>query len=75
RILDIRPRDSHKFGMSRSNLISIQKKIRGSDSQVKLQKGTIRKLQKAFSNAVSENFRNDNRNDREPMIEPEVIMK
>jgi len=28
KILDIRPRDSYKFGISRSNLISLQKKIR-----------------------------------------------
>jgi len=75
KILDIRPRDSHKFGISRSHLIAIQKKIRSNDSQVKLQKGTIKKLQKAFSDVVSGNFRKDNRNDRETMIEQEVIMK
>jgi len=75
KILEIRPRDSHRFGMSRSNLIAIQKKIRSNDSQVKLQKGTIKKLQKAFSDVVSGNFRKDNRNDRETMIEQEVIMK
>ena len=28
KILDIRPRDSYRFGISRSNLISLQKKIR-----------------------------------------------
>jgi len=62
-------------GISRSNLIVIQKRIRSKDSQVKLQKGTIEKLQKAFSDIVSGNFRNDDRNDSETMIEPEVIMK
>jgi len=75
RILEIRPRDSHKFGISRSNLIAIQKKIRSDDSQIKLQKGTVKKLQKAFSDTVSGNFRNDNRIDSDTMIEPEVIMK
>ncbi|MCH9658403.1 hypothetical protein K0U27_06870 [archaeon] len=71
RILDIRPRDSHKFGMSRSNLIAIQKKIKSKESKIKLQKETIRKLQKAFSGIVSGNFRNDS----DTMIEPEVIVK
>ena len=75
KILEIRPRDSHKFGISRSNLMSIQKRIRCKDSQVKLQKSTISRLQKAFSDAVSGNFRNDNRKDRGTMIEREVIMK
>ena len=75
RILQIRPRDSYKFGISRSNLIAIQKRIRSKDSQVKLQKGTIDRLQKAFSDIVSGNFRNDNRNDNGNMIEREVIMK
>ena len=75
KILEIRPRDSHRFGISRSNLIAIQKKIRNNDSQVKLQKGTIKKLQKAFSDIVSGNFRNDNRNDSDSMTEQEVIMK
>ena len=75
RILEIRPRDSYKFGVSRSNLIAIQKKIKGKDSQVKLQKGTIKRLQKAFSDVVSGNFRNDDRNDRKTRIEQEVIMK
>jgi hypothetical protein len=59
KILDIRPRDSHRFGISRSNLIAIQKKIRNKDSQVKFQKGIIERLQKAFSDIVSGNFRND----------------
>jgi hypothetical protein len=75
KILEIRPKDSHRFGISRSNLIAIQKKIRSNDSQVKLQKGTVRKLQKAFSGIVSGNFRNDNRNDSDSMTEQEVIMK
>jgi len=75
KILEIRPRDSHRFGISRSNLIAIQKKIRSDDYQIKLQKGTIKKLQKAFSDVVSGNFRKDNRNDSDTMIEQEVIMK
>ena len=75
RILNIRPRDSHRFGISRSNLITIQKKIKSKESKIKLQKETIRKLQKAFSGIVSGNFRNDNRNDSDTMIEPEVIVK
>ena len=75
KILEIRPKDSHRFGISRSNLIAIQKKIRSNDSQVKLQKGTIKKLQKAFSGIVSGNFRKDNRIDSGIRIEPEVIMK
>jgi len=69
KILEIRPRDSHRFGISRSNLIVIQKKIRSKDSQVQLQKGTIRKIQKAFSDIVSGNFRKDSRNDSDTMIE------
>ena len=75
KILEIRPRDSHKFGISRSNLMAIQKRIRSKDSQVKLQKGTISRLQKAFSDVVSGKLRNDNRNDSHTMIEREVIMK
>ena len=75
RILDIRPRDSHRFGISRSNLIAIQKKIRGNGSIVNLQKGTIKKLQMAFSDVVSGNYRNDDRKESEPMMEQEVIMK
>ena len=75
KILDIRPKDSHRFGISRSNLMAIQKRIRCKDSQVKLQKGTINRLQRAFSDVVSGNFRNDNRNDSGTMIEREVIMK
>lgn len=64
KILEIRPRDSYKYGISRSNLIAIQKKIRSKKSQVKLHKNTIKKLQKMFLNIVSGNFRNDSRNDR-----------
>ena len=75
KILRIRPRDSYRYGISRSNLIAIQKKIKNKDSQVKLQKGTIERLQKAFSDVVSGNFRNDNRIDSDTMIEQEVIMK
>ncbi len=75
KILEIRPRDSYKFGISRSNLIAIQKKIRSKDSQVNLQKGTVERLQRAFSDAVSVNLRNDDRNDRKTMVEREVIMK
>ena len=75
KILSIRPKDSYKFGISRSNLIVIQKKIRCKDSQVKLQKDTIKRLQKAFSDIVSGNFRIDNRNDSDTMITKEVIMK
>ena len=44
-ILNIRPRDSHKFGISRSNLISLQKKIRDkTDGVLKLHKTTIEKI-------------------------------
>ncbi|MDH3203133.1 MAG: hypothetical protein OEL81_00450 [Nitrosopumilus sp.] len=43
KILDIRPRDSHKFGISRSNLISLQKKIR-ENGVLKLHKKTIEKI-------------------------------
>ena len=75
KILQIRPKDSYKFGISRSNLILLQKKIRGKNSQIKLQKSTIERLQKAFSDIVSENFRIDNRNDNRTIIEQEVIMK
>ena len=75
KILEIRPRDSHRFGISKNNLITIQKKIRSNDSQIKLQKGTIKKLHKTFSDIVSGNFRNDNRNDSGTMIEQEAIIK
>jgi len=63
KILEIRPRDSHGFGISRSNLIAIHKKIKINDSQIKLQKGIIKKLQKVFSGIVSRNFRNDSDTD------------
>jgi len=43
KILNIRPRDSHKFGISRSNLISLQKKIR-ENGVIKLHKKTIEKI-------------------------------
>jgi len=43
KILEIRPRDSHKFGISRSNLISLQKKIRENEV-LKLHKKTIEKI-------------------------------
>ena len=43
KILDIRPKDSYKFGISRSNLIAIQKKIR-ENGVVKLHKKTIEKI-------------------------------
>jgi len=64
KILQIRPKNSHKFRISRSNLIVIQKKIRSKEFQIKLQKDTIKILQKAFSDVVSGKFWNDNRNDR-----------
>ena len=75
KILKIRPRDSYKFGISRSNLMAIQKGIRNKDLQVKLRKGTISRLQKAFSDIVSGNFRIDNRIDSDIMIAKEAIMK
>ena len=43
KILDIRPRDSYKFRISRSNLISLQKKIR-ENGMVKLHRKTIEKI-------------------------------
>ena len=43
KILEIRPKDSHKFGISRSNLISLQKKIR-ENGVLKLHKKTIEKI-------------------------------
>jgi len=43
KILEIRPRDSHKFGISRSNLILLQKKIR-EKGVLKLHKRTIEKI-------------------------------
>ena len=43
KILEIRPRDSHRFGISRSNLISLQKKIR-ENGVLKLHKKTIKKI-------------------------------
>ena len=43
KILEIRPKDSHRFGISRSNLISLQKKIR-KNGVLKLHKKTIEKI-------------------------------
>ncbi len=43
KIANIRPRDSHKFGISRSNLISLQKRIR-ENGVMKLHKRTIEKI-------------------------------
>jgi len=41
----IRPRDSYRFGISRSNLISLRKKIRNKTTGVLyLQKATIQKI-------------------------------
>ena len=74
KILDIRPRDSYKFGISRSNLISLQNKIR-ENGVLRLQKSTLEKLKRAFSNAVSTNLPECNRNDTGKMIVEEVIMK
>ena len=74
KILDIRPRDSYRFGISRSNLISLQKKIR-KNGITKLQKKTIEKLKNAFSDAVSENLPDCNRNDTGKMIAKGVIMR
>ena len=51
------------------------KRIKSKDSQAKLQKRTPKRLQKAFSDVVSGNFRKDNRIDNGTMIEREVIMK
>ena len=45
RILSIRPKNAYKFGISRSNLISMQKKIRcKTDGVLKLHKKTIEKI-------------------------------
>ena len=43
RILGIRPRDSHKFGISRSNLISLQKRVR-ENGVLKLHQKTMQKI-------------------------------
>ena len=43
KILKIRPKDSHRFGISRSNLILLQKKIRES-GVLKLHKKTVEKI-------------------------------
>lgn len=60
KILDIRPRDSYKFGISRSNLISLQKKIRDdnrSNETLILQNKTVEKLKQVFSSVFPENHR------------------
>ena len=45
KILNIRPKNAYKFGISRSNLISIQKKIRCKTGVIlKLHKKTIQKI-------------------------------
>jgi hypothetical protein len=75
RMLDIRPQDSYIFGMSRSNLVAIQRKIRSKESQIKLPKCTIERLQKAFSDVVSRNFWKDNLIDSGTLIEQKVIIK
>ena len=75
KILDIRPRDSHKFGISRSNLISLQKKIRNNKRQnvsLKLQSKTIEALKQAFSSFFPENSRKNHRKNTETMIAREV---
>ena len=74
KILEIRSIDSYKFGISRSNLISLEKRIR-ENKMLRLQKYTLQKLKRTFSNAISENFQIDNRNDVDHMIAKEVIMK
>jgi len=43
KILQIRPKDSYKFGISRSNLISLQKKIR-ENGVMRLHKKTVEKI-------------------------------
>jgi hypothetical protein len=43
KILDIRPKDSYRFGICRSNLIGLQKKIR-EHGVLKLHKRTIEKI-------------------------------
>ena len=72
-ILSIRPRDSHRFGISRSNLIAIQKRIRSKDvSYLKLQSKTIEKLKHAFSSIFPDNYRKNYRKNTETMIVKEV---
>ena len=74
RILNIRPRDSYRFGISRSNLIALQKKIRGDgcDKPIRLQNKTIEKLKQVFSGVFPENSRKNHRKDTEIMIAGEV---
>ncbi len=73
KILEIRPRDSCKFGISRSNLMAIQKKIRSKDApSPKLQSKTIEKLKQVFSGNFPENSRKNHRKNAEIMIAEEV---
>ncbi len=52
KILQIRPRDSHRFGISRSNLISLQKKIR-ENGVLRLHKKTIEKIISGSSSIIA----------------------
>ena len=75
KMLEIRPRDSRKFGISRSNLISLQKKIRNNKRQnvpLKLQSKTIERLKQAFSSIFPEDYRKNHRKNTETMIAREV---
>jgi hypothetical protein len=75
KILSIRPKDSYKFGLSRSNLISLQKKIRNKDGQsipLKLQNKTVEALKQTFSSIFPENYRKNHRKNTETMIVKEV---
>ena len=75
KILQIRPRDSYKFGISRSNLIVIQKRIRDNyerDTSLHLQNKTIEKLKQVFSGIFQENSRKNYRKNVEIMIAKEV---
>ena len=71
KILDIRPRNSYKFGISRSNLIALQKKIRDgnrSDEPLRLQNKTIEKLKQVFSGGFPENYWKSHRKNTEIMV-------
>jgi len=75
KILQVRPKDAYKFGLSRSNLISLQKKIRNKEGQnipLKLQSKTIEALKQVFSSIFPENHRKDHRKNAETMIAKEV---
>jgi len=66
KILQIRPRDSYKFGLSRSNLIALQKRIRSNgrvNIPLRLQSKTIEKLKQVFSGIFPENYRKNHRKD------------